>query len=126
MDGRNMVITSAPEMTHLPASPLRFDRRRAERHRVEGQVTVLRKDHDPQVYRHPVCALRLENLGDGGLAAVSETPLEVNERIAVYFPPHGFESGIELHGHVIRCDRASNPDAAGYEIAVQFDLPLAA
>ena len=59
----------------------------------------------------------------GGLAATTQTPLGVGERVAVYFPPEGARRGWDVYGRVIRC----SPAALGYRVAVEFDaLPMAA
>ncbi len=101
---------------------LRFDRRRAERHPVSGRVTVMRRAHDPMVYRQPVCSFQLRNMSDTGLAGQCEMPLSVDETVAVFLPPHGSERGVDLLGHVVRCQPADQ----GYQVAVQFDVRPAA
>ncbi len=96
---------------------LKFDRRRDIRYPVSGQITILRCDHDPEVYQHPVAAMQLSDMSDGGLAATSDTTLSRNERVTVYFPPKGDDPGFDLYGHIVRCIPAQN----GYAIAIQFD-----
>ncbi len=105
-----------------PKQPLRFDRRRAQRHPVSGRVTVLRRSHEPLAYRQPVCSFQLQDMSDGGLGARCEMPLALDEPVAVFLPPHGAERGIDLLGHIVRCDAGEG----GYRIAVQFDTRPAA
>ncbi|MBI1370458.1 MAG: hypothetical protein GC162_17620 [Planctomycetes bacterium] len=110
----------------------RFDRRRDLRHDLGGCVTALRRDHEVNAYRHPVCSLRLRNMSEGGLGVISDVPLGSEERIAVYFQPHGSDTGFEMFGHVVRClpvrteDANESPLATGYEIGIRFDPPAAA
>lgn len=110
----------------------RFDRRRAERHELGGCVTAMRLDHNMHAYRHPLCSLRLRNLSDGGVGAISDYPLAIDERVSVYFQPHGAEQGFEIQGHVVRCMplRGGAEDAelrtTGYEIGLRFDPAAAA
>lgn len=104
------------------SATLRFDRRRAQRHPVSGRVTVLRRSHDPLVYRQPVCSFQLRDMSDGGLAGRCEMPLQLDEPVAVFLPPHGNERGLDLLGHIVRC----RADDGGYRVAVQFDMRPAA
>jgi hypothetical protein len=110
----------------------RFDRRRCDRHDLGGCVTAVRRDHDMRIHRRPVCSLRLRNLSIGGIGAISDIPLAPDERISVYFQPHGADSGFELVGHVVRCTpirtgRTENDlPVTGYEIGLRFDPAAAA
>lgn len=110
----------------------RFDRRRCDRHDLGGCVTAVRRDHDMRILRRPVCSLRLRNLSDGGIGAISDIPLAPDERVSVYFQPHGADSGFELVGHVVRCQplRAGRSESdlpvTGYEIGLRFDPATAA
>lgn len=121
-----------------PTSPdqpvYRLDRRAALRHPVADHVTAIRRSAGPEAAGHPLCALHLRNISATGLAAVCPTDLPVNEKLAIVFPPHGNERGIELTGRVVRCRPVKNiaehvTDAhrlSGYELAITFDLPAAA
>jgi len=110
----------------------RFDRRRSERHAIGGCVTAVRNDHGLYAYRRPICQLRLRDLSDGGAGAVSDVPFENDERVSVYFTPHGAEGGFELTGHVVRCTplRGSRDEkdlpVTGYEVGLRFDPASAA
>ena len=86
---------------------------------IEGK----RVDHTIAAHREPHLALALRDLSIGGLSAISQTPVEAGERLAVFFPPQGIKRGWDAYGRVIRC----NPSAMGYRIAVEFDpIPAAA
>lgn len=101
---------------------LKFDRRHETRYPVSGQITILRCDHDPEAYQHPINSLQLKDMCNGGLAAKSDTVINQNERVAIYFPPKDNKPGFDLAGHVVRC----LPDKKGYTIAIQFDAKRAA
>lgn len=105
----------------VPATYL-FDRRRNHRYVMTGRVTMLRRAHTTECHRQPICCVQLEDLSDGGVSAHSDMPLAIDEPVAVLFPPCGPQRGVDLLGHVIRCD----PDHDGYHLAVAFDrLPAA-
>jgi c-di-GMP-binding flagellar brake protein YcgR len=122
-------LTNANEPTPRSQPPrklgstLRLDRRRSPRTAVSGTATLIRRSHQPDAHRHHICRLTLADISDGGLAALSAIPLEVNEEIDIQITPHGQA----LHGHVIRCRPARNrSQACGYEVAIQFDPAIAA
>jgi hypothetical protein len=122
-------LTSEPSTDRIEdpdSATLGFDRRRAIRHDIEASATAIcRNDAAGQRYR--ICPLTLENISDGGLAAVSPVPLNIDEPIDVYFAPHGSERGLELHGRVIRCLPAGRRrQASGYQVAIRFDPAVAA
>ncbi|QNN22080.1 PilZ domain-containing protein [Planctomycetales bacterium ZRK34] len=127
-----LAITDTPEDDFPAPAVYRFDRRRCDRHDLGGCVTAVRRDHDMRIHRRPVCSLRLRNLSDGGIGAISDIPLSPDERISVYFQPHGADQGFELVGHVVRCQplRAGQTDkdlpVTGYEIGLRFDPATAA
>ena len=119
-----LTLSKTDTVTESSDAPevLRFDRRRHERHVVSGRITALRRDHRIDAYRHPVCSLQMVNMSDGGLAATCDIALDVDESVAVFFPPHGPERGFDLYGHVVRC----LPGEHGYALAIQFDHKAAA
>ena len=99
------------------------ERRMFVRKEVMTHVEGRRIDHTIAARQQPQLALSLRDLSFGGLAALSDQPLEPGERVAVFFPPQGAKRGWDACGRVIRCDRAH----LGYRIAVEFDpLPMAA
>ncbi len=111
------------EQTDQPTpETYKFDRRYSARHRVAGRATVQRRDHDTTVYQHPICSVRLQDMGFGGLAGVSDVAMSPNESVAVFFPAHGAEQGWDLHGRVVRC----LPACGGYQVAIAFDDQRAA
>ena len=99
------------------------ERRVFPRKEVHGHVESRRVDHTVEAQRNPRLSLTLRDLSLGGLAAISDVPLESGETLSVFFPPHGSNRGWDAHGRVIRCNWTGN----GYRIAVEFDpLPKAA
>lgn len=79
---------------------------------------MLRRSHDAQAYRHPVCSIQLTDMSDGGVGAHTDVPLQPHELVAVFIPPHGNEGGFDLYGHVVRCQ----PTGDGYDIGIALDL----
>ena len=108
---------------HEDQEPLgRIDRRIFARQPVSLRVGGRRLDHSVEARREPCLHLSLKDVSVGGLAATSQTPLKVGERIAVFFPPEGISRGWDAYGHVLRV----KPAQQGYEVAVAFDrLPAA-
>ena len=79
-------------------------------------------DHSVIAHRFPRFTLALRDLSYGGLSAISQTPLDRGERLAVYFPKQGNLQEWDAVGRVLRCDTSS----LGYRVAVEFDpLPAA-
>jgi len=84
---------------------------------MSGRVTMMRRAHTLDCYRQPICCVQLNDLSDGGLSAHCDLPLEPNEPVAIFFPPRGAQRGVDLLGHIVRCDHGHN----GYHLAVAFD-----
>lgn len=100
----------------------RMDRRVFARQCLTLHVNGRRLDHSVDARREPCLHLSLKDVSVGGLAATSQTPLKVGERIAVFFPPEGISRGWDAYGHVLRI----SPDRKGYQVAICFDrLPAA-
>lgn len=95
---------------------LQFERRTGERHIVSGRVTALRRSLDPAASPSPVCSLQLQDMADDGLSATCDIPLEPDEPLAIFFPPHGPERGFDLYGRVMRCEAGPR----NYAIAIRF------
>ena len=99
------------------------ERRMFVRKEVQARVEGRRIDHSITARQQPHLSLSLRDLSFGGLAALSDQPLEAGERVAVFFPPQGSNRGWDAYGRVIRCD----PGYLGYRVAVEFDpMPKAA
>ena len=100
----------------------RIDRRIFPRQPVSLRVGGRRLDHTVEARREPCLHLSIRDVSVGGLAATSQSPLKVGERIAVFFPPEGISRGWDAYGHVLRV----KPGRQGYDVAVAFDrLPAA-
>jgi hypothetical protein len=99
------------------------ERRIFPRKEVKALVEGMRCDHTVPALQQPHLTLTLRDLSLGGLSAISDTPVNPGERLAVYFPPQGTRGGWDASGRVIRCA----PSGMGYRVAVEFDaLPAAA
>jgi hypothetical protein len=99
------------------------ERRIFPRKEVKALVEGLRCDHSVPARQQPQLTLALRDLSLGGLSAISDTPVNPGERLAVYFPPQGTRGGWDASGRVLRC----SPSGMGYRLAVEFDaLPAAA
>ena len=113
-----------PEADRHRDDPIPLERRRFDRHALAGQVTALQTSHDPSAHLHRICSLRLRNISDSGLGAISSEPIDLDAPIAVFFPPHGPDAGFDLYGHVVRC--ISREDGGGHDIGIRFDTRHAA
>lgn len=99
------------------------ERRVFPRKDCQYRVQGLRLDHSIPARQQPHLTLSLRDLSVGGLAASTQSPVAVGERVAVFFPPQGIQKGWDAQGRVLRCE----PSALGYRLAVEFDaMPLAA
>jgi len=98
------------------------NRRVFPRKECHAEVEGRRVDHSVIAHRFPRFTLALRDLSFGGLSAISQTPLDRGERLAVYFPKQGELREWDAVGRVIRCDTSS----MGYRVAVEFDPLLAA
>jgi hypothetical protein len=101
------------DFTHLQqAAPIATDeRRRHPRRAVRLRTEARRLDDTELAKRHPRVGLTLQNLSEGGLAAITRSAVAVGERLAVQF------NHARVVGRVIRC--AS--DAMGYRLAIRFE-----
>lgn len=112
---------SGPSESPCPL-PMGYDRRRCQRHALDGRVKIQRCPIAPHIHQQPLCTLKLCDLSDGGLSAISDVAMGDHEMVTVHFPPRGTEHGFDLPGHVLRCDR----DEQGYRVAIHFDCRRAA
>jgi len=100
----------------------RAERRLFARKELHTRVEGRRLDHTLQALRQPHMSLSLRDLSLGGMSAISQTPLDEGERVAVFFPPRGALRGWDAYGRISRCEMSG----MGYRVAVEFDpLPAA-
>jgi hypothetical protein len=107
------------------------DRRRALRHEVMQPATAVPRGVNPFAMTH---TFQLRNLSHTGLAAVSPVPMPLDQSLTLLLGSHGPDGAIEMNGRVVRCRPVAEiaehaADASrltGWEIAVEFELPLAA
>ena len=92
---------------------LPFERRRAPRRAMSGQVTTLRANGDSV---RKFSSLDLQDVSETGLRAMSGESLEVNTSITLLFQPHGPEGGYDATGQVVRCVATGK----GYEVGIRF------
>src|SRR5262245_7678313 len=90
------------------------ERRIFPRKEVKALVEGTRCDHALPALQQPHLTLALRDLSLGGLSAISDTPVQPGERLAVYFPPQGTRGGWDASGRVVRCA----PSGMGYRVAV--------
>ncbi len=93
------------------------ERRQSERRESSAKANALRTDNTINALRCPSLDLKLRDLSDGGLLATTDTPVELGERIAIFFPSHHGQPVYDLYGRVIRCQ----VQGLHYRVAVQFD-----
>lgn len=105
-------------MTHVsaqlaePLTPLDHDeRRRHPRYAVRLRAEARRLDDTELAKRHPRVGLTLQNLSDGGLAAITRCAVQVGERLAIQIDQS------RVVGRVVRCME----DALGYRVAMRFE-----
>jgi hypothetical protein len=87
------------------------ERRRHPRRPVRLRAEARRLDNSELAKRHPRVGLTLQNLSEGGLAAITRNAVAVGERLAVQF------DHARVVGRVIRCVS----DALGYRVAMKFE-----
>lgn len=122
MTQKSVATLNGPETRQDADTVYKFDRRGHSRMQTASRVTLLRREHNPQVYQHPLCSMMLINISDGGICARCDAPLKLDEPVSIFFPPQGPQRGFDLLGHVTRCLPMRN----GYEIGIAFDLKMAA
>jgi hypothetical protein len=98
------------------------ERRRHARHRARLRAEARRLDNTLLAKRSPRLALTVGDISEGGLSAVTRSPVEVGERLAVLFSPDQPARIGRTLGRVIRCE----PVANGWRIAMRFDPMQAA
>jgi len=118
MNSRKMQPTFSPEPHAEADAVLRFDRRRAPRRAAAGTVTLLRRSPRAAGYQFPICAIHMTDQSEGGLGARCDVPLTTDEPVAVCFPPHGGERGVDVTGRITHVEPA---EPSGYHVGIQFD-----
>jgi hypothetical protein len=99
------------------------DRRMFERKPADDQVLGRRIDHTISARQNPRLNLTLRDVSVGGMAAISDRPVDQGERVSVVFPARGLIRGWDAVGRVLRCE----PNSRGYQLAIEFEpLPRAA
>jgi hypothetical protein len=110
------------KMPRIDSASEGSDRRMFPRTPAEGQARGHRVDHTVSARRNPRLSLDLRDLSFGGVGAVSDSPLEQGETLAVAFPRRSTNPPWSARGRVVRCE----PTAFGYRIAIEFAPLLAA
>lgn len=115
-------LLTMPAAAAAPTRSMRMERRLFPRKEVHTWVQGCRLDHSLAAFRDRRLTFALRDLSLGGLSALTQSPMEVGERVGVFFPAQGLQRGWDAYGRVIRCDAS----ATGYHVAVEFDpLPAA-
>ncbi len=99
-----------------------LERRRARRIKLRIRTEARRMDNSLLAQRNPKMSLTIIDVSEGGLSAISRSPVEAGERLLVLFPDDCAPIGGRVFGKVIRC-RAT---AEGWKIAMRFDFTPAA
>lgn len=108
-----------------PTGKTGMDRRIFPRKDVEMRVSGQRLDHSIEARREPVLSFKTQDVSVGGLKATSQSPLQVGERVGVFFPPEGNSRGWDAYGRVVRIEPSFANDP-GYTVAVEFEPMMAA
>ncbi len=122
------ITGSASQPTHdkrdKPAGDaLRFERRGAGRHYINGSATALRYEYRQASVAKHISPLELVDISDQGLGAVSQDAIALETPMDVIFPAHGPEHGIDVHGIVVRCVKMSD---GRHSVGIRFDRKPAA
>lgn len=117
------IVRPAPDHAN---DHLHFERRRDDRYTVAGRVTaVVARPTSECFFGEPnnrICSLRLTDLSDTGMGALSQEPIPVGVQITVFIAPHGAERGYDMHGIVVRCSRGDQ----GHRVGIRFHHHMAA
>jgi hypothetical protein len=105
----------------MPETATGAERRVFPRKEVHGHLQGMRMDHSIQALQEPCLTLSMRDISYGGCSALTQLPLNLGERVSIFFPPEGSTRGWDACGRVLRCE----PSALGYRVAVEFD-PLQA
>jgi hypothetical protein len=98
------------------------DRRMFNRAPAEGTAQGHRMDHTIEARRNPRLSMQLRDVSLGGLAAVTDQPIQRGEQLSVTFPKRGLAPAFNACGRVVRCEATP----FGYRIGIEFEPLLAA
>jgi len=96
------------------------ERRTFLRTQAYGRIDGQRLDRSPAARRNPHLSVALRDISASGISGWSQTELQPGERLALFFPPEGFNRGFDVRGKVVRCDLCT----MGYRIAICFETAL--
>jgi len=85
-------------------------------------VEAKRLDHTIPALQSPRICLRLSDVSDDGISAISDRPVATGEHVGINFSTQANQRPWDVYGRVVRCE----PSEIGYRLAVEFDLPPAA
>jgi hypothetical protein len=109
--------------SRLRLAPADNERRIFTRKEDNRQITARRLDHSVDARRRPDLSLAMRDLSLGGVGAISDVPVEMGERIAVFVSGNDRSGSWHMQGRVVRCE----PSGMGYRLGVAFDaMPAAA
>jgi hypothetical protein len=102
-------------------SDYRPERRRHARRRLRVDAEARRLDNTLAAQRSPRMTLSILDVSEGGISAMSKSPVLAGERLAVLMPP-GSGLPSRIFGKVVRCE----PRADRWFLAIRFDsIPAA-
>lgn len=106
-----------------PPESLFFERRQQRRRSVGGHVTaMITGPGAAEAVARRICSLQLSDMSPSGVGAMVQEPLPIGATVTIFCPPHGPESGFDLHGTIVRCDR----HGWGHRLGVRVDERMAA
>lgn len=118
-----LTITSTSQRSSMfRAKPQRDDRRASRRTVFHMRAEGMRLDNTIAAHRRSHVSFAVHDCSLGGIAAVADQPLDLGERVALFFPPFGTTRGCDRYGSVVRCTR----NALGYDVGIRFDMAEAA
>jgi hypothetical protein len=99
-----------------------LERRRNQRIKLRIRTEARRMDNSLHAQRNPKLSLTIIDVSEGGLSAISRSPVEAGERLLILFPDDCAPIGGRVFGKVIRCKAT----AEGWKLAMRFDITPAA
>lgn len=97
-------------------SDYRPERRRHGRRKVNATAEARRLDNTLAACREPRVRITILDVSEGGIAAMSRSPVVTGERLLVIPPPQA-RLPLQVFGVVVRCDARRD----GWFLAIRFD-----
>jgi hypothetical protein len=95
------------------------DERRQFRRSIVGMPVQAVRRQTPQDDPRRLIGLHVMNVSRGGVGAITQQPMDVQEPVLLFFPPLGPGRGRDMTGEVVRCDACEGHFALG----IRFEEP---